>query len=162
TVQVLLGPDGTLQRSVVEGEVDRLVYRVQDRLRGNPTVLAWRAETVAASSPLADRFSSFSQAVAGTGVMFILLCCILCGALGLISPALARREENVQMLGGPVGLVMADLGGGMFPVEMAPPWMQRLALVFPTGWAMQAYHMLMWDGAGLPAVLPHLLVLAGF
>jgi ABC-type multidrug transport system permease subunit len=43
-----------------------------------------------------------------------------------------------------------------------PPWMQWLSLVFPTGWAMQAYHRLMWAGAGLVTVVPNLLVMAAF
>jgi ABC-2 type transport system permease protein len=97
------------------------------------------------------------------GVVLVTLVFILVGcSLGLLIAALVRREENVQLLGGPVALVMAALGGGMFPVEMAPSWMQRLSLLFPTGWAMQAYHLLMWDGAGLRTVLPNLLVLAAF
>jgi ABC-2 type transport system permease protein len=91
-------------------------------------------------------------------LMFILVGC----SLGLMISALARREENVQLLGGPVGLVMAALGGGMFPLEMAPAPMRWLALALPTGWAMKAYHALMFDGANAAAVWPSLVALALF
>jgi ABC-type multidrug transport system permease subunit len=40
--------------------------------------------------------------------------------------------------------------------------MQKIALLFPTGWAMQAYHKLMWEGLSWTAVLPNLVVMAGF
>jgi ABC-type multidrug transport system permease subunit len=97
------------------------------------------------------------------GVVLVTLLFILVGcSLGLMISALARREENVQVLGAPVGLVMTALGGGMFPVEQSDVWMQRVALLFPTGWAMNAYHELMWNGASVTAVWLNLLVLAGF
>jgi ABC-type multidrug transport system permease subunit len=38
--------------------------------------------------------------------------------------------------------------------------MQKLALVFPTGWAMDALHKLVSFGAPPSAVVPHLLVFA--
>jgi ABC-2 type transport system permease protein len=97
------------------------------------------------------------------GVALVTLTFILVGsALGVMVSALARREENVQLIGGPVCMVMAALGGGLFPFGMSPPWMQKMALLFPTGWAMQAYHKLMWEGLGWQVVLPNLLVLAAF
>jgi ABC-2 type transport system permease protein len=50
----------------------------------------------------------------------------------------------------------------MFPLEFAPQPMQWLALALPTGWAMNAYHRLMFDAAGVAAVLPNVLILVGF
>lgn len=97
------------------------------------------------------------------GVALVTLVFIVMGAsLGLMVAALARREENVQMVGVPVCMVMTALGGGLFPFGMTPEWMQSVAMLMPTGWAMQAYYKLMWEGMGLDAVLPNLLMLAGF
>src|SRR5262249_32897925 len=97
------------------------------------------------------------------GVVLVTLAFILVGcSMGLMISALARREENVQLLGGPIGLVMAALGGGMVPLEMAPQWMRWVALALPTGWAMNAYHALMFDAASVAAVLPNVLMLVGF
>jgi ABC-2 type transport system permease protein len=237
--RLLVGPTPDIERFAVVSTVDRVLGKTehQRQPRGDRTASSrWEVATVNGASSGGPGFSSFSQAVSGNGVMFILINCIMSGALGLIHErrhhtldrlmmaplsrgtilsgkilgvyllglmqaavifgfgvvvgvpmgnplgvilvtlififvgcslglmiaALARRDENVQLFGGPVALVMTALGGGMFPLEMAPSWMQGLSLVLPTGWAMQAYHLLMWDGASLIAVLPHLLVLAGF
>jgi ABC-type multidrug transport system permease subunit len=232
-VELVVGPKPTLERSAIEAAVDRVVDRVREQ---KPLPLAWHTVPEGEDPRLVEGFSSFSQAVAGNGVMFILFNCILIGGMALvherdqhtldrlmISPmsrrmiflgkvlgvflvgvfqalvvfgfgallgvpmgsvlgvavvtllfilvgcamalaisALARREEQVQDIGVPVALLMTALGGGMFPIEFAPTWMQYLALLFPTGWAMQAYHKLMWEGMSWTAVLPNLAVLAGF
>jgi ABC-type multidrug transport system permease subunit len=231
-VQLLVGPGPGPERSGLEAAVDRLVSRVRER---KPAPLSWQSAE-GNEARRATGFNSFAQAVAGTGVLFILLNCIITGGMGLvyerrrntldrllISPlsrgtiilgkalgvylvgllqatlifgfglvagvalgdlagvvlvtlvfilvgcalglmisALARSEEAVQMVGGPVSTVMTALGGGLFPFGMAPAWMQKVALLFPTGWAMQAYHKLMWEGKDFNAVLPNLLVLSGF
>ena len=232
-IEVLVGPAESPPRAMVEAAADRLVQRVRQQ---NPLPLEWTAVVEADQSRLVEGFNSFSQAVAGNGVMFILLNCMATGGLALvqerrqntlsrllISPltpstiifgktlgvffvglaqaivvfgfgvlvgvtlgsapgvvsvtllfilvgsslgltvaALAEREETVQAVCAPIALVMTALGGGMFPLEMSPPWMKSVALLFPTGWAMDAYHQLMWDGRDWTSVLPHLGVLAGF
>jgi ABC-2 type transport system permease protein len=97
-------------------------------------------------------------------LVFILVGC----ALGLMIAALAPSEEAVQVIGSPVALILTTLGGGMFPLELGPDWLKTVARLLPTGWAMFAYHTLMWQGsaqtalATLVSVLPNLLVLAGF
>ncbi len=97
------------------------------------------------------------------GVILITLAFILVGCtLGLMVSSLARREESVQLVAGPLCMVMAALGGGLFPFGMSPEWMQNVALLLPTGWAMWGYHQLMWEGKNWLAVLPNLAVLAGF
>jgi ABC transporter DrrB family efflux protein len=227
--RLLVGPNESAQRFAVISAVQGRLAEVEGQALRSPAM-------VTAAPAAGPGFQAFGQAVAGNGVMFILLNCIMSGALGLIrerrlhtldrlliSPlsrgtilfgkilgvyllgvlqavvifgfglivgvkmgdllgvvlvtlvfilvgcslglmisALARREENVQLLGGPIGLVMAALGGGMFPLELAPPWMRWVALALPTGWAMNAYHALMFDGARVDAVWPNLLALAGF
>jgi ABC-2 type transport system permease protein len=228
-VRILVGDGQSLERFAVVSTAERILAET-DRHRQAEVVPVKDASSGGAG------FTSFSQAVAGNGVMFILLNCLMSGAFGLIKErrqhtldrlliaplsrgtilsgkilgvyllgvlqavvifgfgailgvpmgnlfgvalvtlvfilvgcslglmisALARREENVQVLGAPVGLVMTALGGGMFPVEQSDLWMQRVALLFPTGWAMNAYHQLMWDNRPVWAVWLNLLVLAGF
>jgi ABC-2 type transport system permease protein len=231
-LQLLVKPEQSIARSVIEGTVDRIVNRVA--LPGPPQ-LAWTAVPQGAGT---QNINSFTQAVTGNGVMFILLNCIVNGgmaivrekrqntlsrllisrmtpgmiifgktfgvfvvgviqaavvfgfglfvgvrpalasvpglvlitvllilvasALGLLVSALARREEAVEAMGAPISLVLTALGGGMFPVEMAPAWMQKVALCLPTGWAMDAYHKLLWEGLGSMSVLPNAGVLAAF
>jgi ABC-type multidrug transport system permease subunit len=238
-VRLLVGAEQSFERFAVVSTVERVLGKTERHKKagGGDSLPGWEVVSVKGSAPEGAGFSSFSQAVAGNGVMFILLNCVMSGAFGLIKErrqhtldrlliaplsrgtilsgkilgvfalgvlqavvifgfgaivlrvpmgnllgvvvvtlvfilvgcslglmisALARREENVQVLGGPVGLVMTALGGGMFPVEQSPPWMQWVALVFPTGWAMNAYHQLMWENAHVWDVWLNLLVLAGF
>ena len=55
------------------------------------------------------------------GVVLVTLVFILVGlAVGLTVPTLARHEDSVQMIGGPVSMFMTALGGGLFPTELAP------------------------------------------
>ena len=95
-------------------------------------------------------------------IMITLLLILVASALGLLVSALARREEAVEAMGAPISLVLTALGGGMFPVEMAPAWMRTVSMMLPTGWAMDGYHKLLWEGLSWTSVLPNLAVLSAF
>ena len=82
----------------------------------------------------------------------------LCAFLGLLLGSLARSEGQAVGLGVLASNVFAALGGCWWPIEITPPWMQKLALVFPTGWAMDALHKLVSFGAPPTSVLTHLFV----
>ena len=58
-------------------------------------------------------------------------------------------------------MVMAALGGCWWPSEIMPGWCGG-AHVFPTAWAMDAFHALISFGRGLDAVLLPAPVLLGF
>ena len=232
-IEVLVGPKATLARSIVEDAVAGVVGRV--RGGRDPWPLDWRPVPYGTDTRLVEGFNSFTQAVSGNGVMFILFNCILIGGMAvvhererntldrlLISPlsprmiflgkvlgvyavglvqavvvfgfgaffaplgdpvglvlttllfilvgcamaltisSLARNEDQVQDIGAPIALLMAALGGGMFPLENAPYWMRVVSMFFPTGWAMDAYNKLMREGKNWQALWPDLLVLAAF
>ena len=55
-------------------------------------------------------------------------------------------------------MALGALGGCWWPIEIAPRWMQTLALCLPTGWAMDAMHRLVSFGDPAAAV-PHVLAL---
>ncbi|MFV2071223.1 MAG: ABC transporter permease [Thermoanaerobaculales bacterium] len=61
-----------------------------------------------------------------------------------------------------ITMVMAALGGCWWPLEVVSPSLQKVALIFPTGWAMKALHGLISFGWDLRGVVPELLALAGF
>lgn len=82
-------------------------------------------------------------------------------SLGLLLGNLARSEAQMTGLGVLASLILAALGGCWWPIEIAPPWMQSLALALPTGWAMDAMHLLVSFGRGSASALPHLAALAG-
>jgi ABC-type multidrug transport system permease subunit len=80
----------------------------------------------------------------------------LAAILGLLLGNSARNEGQVIGFGVIVSNVLAALGGCWWPIEITPPWSQKLALAFPTGWAMDALHKLMSFGDSPVAVLPHI------
>ena len=57
-------------------------------------------------------------------------------------------------------MVLAALGGCWWPIEIAPAWMQAVAMVLPTGWTMDALHRLVNFGYGPESALPHVAALA--
>lgn len=64
-------------------------------------------------------------------------------AFGLVVAGLADSREAVLPLGSIVIVTMAAVGGCWWPIDLEPRWMQRVALAFPTTWAMAAYNDLM-------------------
>ena len=99
-----------------------------------------------------------------TGAAYvILLCYALCVApLGVAVGAWFRDPDRAANIGVLITMVMGAFGGCMWPLEFVSPTLQRLSLVFPTGWAMKALHQVISFGRGLGDVVPEMLVLAGF
>ena len=56
---------------------------------------------------------------------------------------------------------MAMIGGCYWPVEITPPFMQKVALLTPTGWAMVGLKNTVARGMGVEAVLVPVAVLLG-
>ena len=83
----------------------------------------------------------------------------LATALGILLGNFARTETQVIGIGVTTANIFAALGGCWWPIEITPQWTQKLALLFPTGWAMDAVHKLMSFGAPPASVIPHLAVM---
>jgi ABC-2 type transport system permease protein len=76
--------------------------------------------------------------------------------------AVIRTPEQAGALGWIVSMVMAALGGCWWPSEIMPRWLWNAAHVFPTAWAMDAFHALISFGRGLDGVLLPAAVLLAF
>jgi len=74
-------------------------------------------------------------------------------AFGLVVAALAPSRESVLPLGSAVVVTMAAMGGCWWPIDLEPRWMRRLALAFPTTWAMDAFNDLMIRRRGVSSAL---------
>ncbi len=83
----------------------------------------------------------------------------LCASLALLLGSLASTEGQAIAVGVLTGNVLGALGGCWWPIEIAPPWMQSLAICLPSGWAMDAMHRLISFRAGAASALPHVLIL---
>lgn len=91
-----------------------------------------------------------------TVLLVLLVYGALMAAVGLVLGSVARTEAQASAIGVISSNVLGALGGCWWPIEIAPKWMQKLALFLPTGWAMDALHKLVSFAAGPSSVAPHL------
>lgn len=73
-------------------------------------------------------------------------------AFGLLVASLAPTRDSVVQLGTIAIMGMAAIGGCWWPMSIEPLWLQRLAHLFPTAWAMDAFNDLMLREASLAEV----------
>lgn len=92
-----------------------------------------------------------------TVILLMLVYGALIGGLGLLLGSLAKTEGQAAAIGVVAANLLGALGGCWWPIEITPPFMQKLALFLPTGWAMDALHKLVHFGEGPGVVLPHML-----
>jgi ABC-2 type transport system permease protein len=96
-------------------------------------------------------------------VYVILLLYAVCVApLGVMIGAWFRDPDRAANIGVLCTMVMAALGGCMWPLEFVGKSLQRVALLFPTGWVMKALHQVISFGRGLGDVTVEMGVLTGF
>lgn len=83
----------------------------------------------------------------------------LAAALAMLLGNFGRTEGQVIGIGVILSNILAGLGGCWWPIEVTPPWAQKLALFLPTGLTMNALHKLINFGAAPSAVVPHIAAL---
>ncbi|MGH9320078.1 MAG: ABC transporter permease [Vicinamibacteria bacterium] len=83
-------------------------------------------------------------------------------AFGFLAAAIANSRDALLPLGTLAIVVMAAIGGCWWPITIEPFWLQRLAHLFPTAWAMGAFNDLMLRQRELTDVLPKVAALVGF
>jgi ABC-type Na+ efflux pump permease subunit len=80
-------------------------------------------------------------------------------SLALVLGSVARTEGQAVALGVLSANVFAALGGCWWPIEVVGPTMRKVAMLLPTGWAMDALHALVNFGHSGADVLPNLAAL---
>lgn len=107
----------------------------------------------------------FGMAIAGSLLLVALvgaLVVLLGAGLGL---AIAPHVRSTKAAEGAVMTMiwpMFFLSGLFVPIEFMPKYMQTLAQIFPTTYAMSAFRGVIVRGEGLLAIAPSLAVVAGF
>jgi ABC-2 type transport system permease protein len=82
-------------------------------------------------------------------------------ALGMLMASLFRSTEKANAVGVIATLVMAALGGCWWPIEFVPETMRRIALLLPTGQAMDGLGGLTSLGAAAQFPASNVVVLIG-
>jgi ABC-2 type transport system permease protein len=82
-------------------------------------------------------------------------------ALGILLATVARTMPQFGLLSIPVFLVMYMLSGANTPLESMPELLQRLMLVSPTTHFVAFVQSVVFRGAGLDLVWPHLAAILG-
>jgi ABC-2 type transport system permease protein len=72
------------------------------------------------------------------------------------------NEQQAAGVGVMLSLGLAALGGAMFPIDLFPPTMQRIAHVTPHAWALDGYAELVRRGGNTLDILPELAVLTAY
>lgn len=83
-------------------------------------------------------------------------------AFGLLAATLAPSREAVLPMGTMAIVAMAAIGGCWWPITIEPYWLQQVAHVFPTAWAMDAFNDLMLRQKSFAEILPATVALVGF
>jgi ABC-2 type transport system permease protein len=99
------------------------------------------------------------------GSVALLAAVAVLGALSMIALGLtvAARFSSEELVGGLLNLLtwpMMLLSGIWFSLEGSPAWVQWLAHVFPLTHVLDAARAVMFDGAGVRQIAPHLIYLA--
>lgn len=83
-------------------------------------------------------------------------------ALGLLSASFTLFLKRGDPVGMAIAVVSGLLGGVVYPVEVLPEWLQRLAWALPLTHALEALRVTLLSGDDLATVAPSLLFLAAF
>ena len=83
-------------------------------------------------------------------------------SLGMLIAGVAKTYAQANALANILMYSIAALGGAWWPIEITPEWMQRVAQLTPTYWAMQGFNDIITRGLGVQAVLPEAIMLLVF
>jgi ABC-2 type transport system permease protein len=98
----------------------------------------------------------------GATLIVLLAYALAVTPLGVLAGAAIRDPDRAASVGVVATMAMAGLGGCWWPIEIVSPTLQKVALAFPSGWAMLALHRVIAFGQPLSAAMVPLAVLIGF
>lgn len=92
----------------------------------------------------------------------VLVWALVGAGAGVLSGTLFRTPEQAAAVGPPVGIVLAMLGGCMWPLSIVSSLMRQLGHFTPQAWAVDAWTDLLSRDGTLATIAPKLGVLAAF
>jgi ABC-2 type transport system permease protein len=70
--------------------------------------------------------------------------------------SIASNPSQAGAIGAGLGMMLGLLGGTMVPPEVFPSVMRTISHITPHAWAIDAFHDMLLNGAGLAQVLPQI------
>lgn len=110
-------------------------------------------------------FLLFGVTVTGSPAGFVVLAlaaALLSATTGLLVAALGGSEGRARSVAILVILTLSMLGGLWLPSFLLPAWVQRLALVLPTTWAVRGLEGVTWQGMAWGGALRCAVILLAF
>lgn len=107
----------------------------------------------------------FGLTISGSVVALIIVIVVFAlslNAFGVTVTALSRTSQQLNVLGGAGGFVLAMLGGAFVPLSAMPGWAQTIAPAMPTYWAMRGMRSVILEGGSIGDVVLPVIVLTGF
>lgn len=92
-------------------------------------------------------------------LLVALFFCGTIGGLSILLGSIIRKEEVLIIFNIIFANLMAGLGGCWMPMELFPAGMRKVSFIFPTGWAMDAFHKLIFFGYDMRSILPNIAAL---
>lgn len=92
-------------------------------------------------------------------VAVTLLMAFVSTALGLLITFISDNQQMVMILVQITVLGGAALGGSWFPVDILPPGVQKVSMIFPQYWIQKSYISIFSQGANLGAIAGNLGIL---
>ena len=109
---------------------------------------------------------AFGMHVAGSLAALVVLSMtvvLVAVCLGLVFASLGGSERQIGGVGSMILLVMALLGGCMFPRMLMPDALKAVGHIVPHSWALDGYYAILTKpGTGIVEIAPSLLALLGF
>ena len=99
--------------------------------------------------------------VAGVVLILLALAAVVV-SFGMALCALSASRRQAFTYERLAALVWAGLGGTFVPIELLPDWLEVLAWLTPTYWAMEGFRDVVLDGLGVTSVLPEVAALGVF
>ncbi len=135
------------------------VQSITGQAAGRLTIAAFQGAYIMAATVVLFGVDWGNFALAA--LVMVMFALVAAGAAMLLGSTI-DNEGAATGLGVGLGLVLAALGGGMFPLELFPDTLRTISKVTPHSWAATALAEIQRHDGTLVDILPQLGVLAGF
>ena len=103
-----------------------------------------------------DIFSNFFNLV-----LIIIAAATACTAFGMLLSSISRTAGQANGYGMFLILAMSSIGGAWFPTSFMPDFIQTISKFTIVYWSMDGILQVLWRGAGIFDILPHIGILIG-